>query len=110
MSDIVNKAYYDPTDRSFTFQRTQDITDIIDRNKELQSLMQDHKADWRHTATIPNVIYEQWISEEWARGNKITQIFGPEMEKIVQKKLSDPDNKWLRTDNPSNPFYLGWRK
>jgi len=110
MSEIVNKAYYDPAERSFTFQRTQDITDILDRNKELQNLMQDPKADWRHTATIPNVIYEKWISEEWGRGNKITSIFGPEMEKVVQKKLQDPDYRWLRTDNPSNPFHLGWRK
>jgi hypothetical protein len=32
------------------------------------------------------------------------------MEKVVQKKLQDPDYRWLRTDNPSNPFHLGWRK
>jgi hypothetical protein len=107
---IVNKAHFDPAERSLTFQRTQDITDILDRNKELQSLRQDPKASWRHTACIPNVIYEKWIGEEWAKGNKITSIYGPEMERIVQKKLQDPDNKYLRTDDPSNPFYLGWRK
>jgi hypothetical protein len=107
---IVNKAYYDAGERTFTFTRTQDITDIVDRNKELQALMQDRNAAWRHTASIPNVIYEKWIGEEWDRGNKITAIFGSEMEKIVRRKLADPDYKWLRTDNPSNPFYLGWRK
>lgn len=110
MTDITNKAFYDPADRALTFTRTQDITDILDRNKELQSLRQDPKADWRHTASIPNVIYEKWVSEEWARGNKITAIFGPQMEEVIKRKLADPDNKWLRTDNPSNPFYLGWRK
>lgn len=110
MSEVVNKAYYDQSERAFTFTQTQDITDIIDRNKELQTLMQDPKSDWRHTASIPNVVYAKWVQEEWDRGNKITQIYGPQMEEIIKRKLADPDNKWLRTDNPSNPFYMGWRK
>ena len=107
---IQNSAHFDPAERKFTFVRTQDVEPILESNKRLQNEPQDHKAGWRHTSTIPNIFYDKWLNEEWERGNKIMSIFSEEFARVIQKKLSDPDWRFLRTDNPSNPFYLGWSK
>jgi trehalose utilization protein len=106
----LNSVYFDPSEKKFTHVRTQDVEDIIENNKRLQNTPQDHKAVWRHTSTIPNIFYDRWLNEEWEKGNRITSIFSEEFGKVIQRKLSDPDWRFLRTDNPSNPFYIGWRK
>lgn len=78
-------------------ERTQDCAPILDRNAQLRGERQ--KSDWgRHVASIPNVIMERWLNEELARGNTTIKLFGPEMDKIVARKLRDPDWRWLRTD------------
>jgi hypothetical protein len=108
--EILNRAHFDPVERAFTFQQIQDVTDIMDRNKALQNESADHKVTWRHHACVPNVVITKWLQEEWARGNASLRFLGPGFDEWYQKKLDDPDNRAWRTDNPSNPFYLGWRK
>jgi hypothetical protein len=84
-------------DGTLVVERWQDVEPIIERNKQLQNIEQ--KSDWgRHVASIPNIFYERWFNEEYARGNVDLKMFGREMDKIVAKKLKDPDWKWLRTD------------
>ena len=84
-------------DGNLTAERWQDCEDIVERNKLLQNIPQ--KSDWgRHTATIPNVILEKWLNEEWARGNTELKMSGPEFDRIIQQKLNDPDWRWLRVD------------
>lgn len=78
-------------------ERVQDVEDIIENNKRLQS--QPQKSDWgRHVASIPNIFLEQWLKEEWDRGNHSIRLFDEEFNKLVQRKLKDPDWRWLRTD------------
>lgn len=80
-----------------TVERTQDVQPILDHNAALRSERQ--RSDWgRHVASIPNVIIERWLGEEWARGNTTVRLSGPEFDALVQRKLKDPDYKWLRTD------------
>ncbi len=87
----------------------QDVEDIIERNKLLQNTPQ--QSDWgRHVASIPNNIYSQWLHEAWAAGNVGLMPYSKEMDEIVAAKLRDPDWAYLRTDNPSNPFHVGWGK
>jgi hypothetical protein len=52
----------------------------------------------RHVASIPCVIIERWMNEDWQRGNVELKMAGDEFDKMVQRKLQDPDWKWLRTD------------
>jgi hypothetical protein len=78
--------------------RVQDVEPILDRNKRLQTSAQNKKANWRHIACIPNVILEQWLSEEWRHGNLNLKLFSPEFDALIARKLNDPDWKWLRTD------------
>ena len=84
-------------DGNLTSERWQDCEDIIERNKLLQKMPQ--KLEWgRHTATIPNVILEKWLNEEWSRGNIELTLSSPAFDLIIQKKLKDPEWRWLRVD------------
>jgi hypothetical protein len=82
----------------FIAERIQDVEPILENNKRLQNEPQDRKSSFRHIASIPNIFIERWLNEEYARGNVDIKMFGPEMDKIVEQKLKDPDWKWLRTD------------
>jgi hypothetical protein len=90
------------------YERTQDVEDIIERNKKLQNETQDRKSGFRHIASIPNIILEKWLREEWARGNVALKWCGPEMDALVARKLKDDEWKWLRTDGPRATFVSGF--
>jgi hypothetical protein len=82
-------------------ERAQDCEPILDRNAALRSMPQKSAGTetWgRHVASIPCVIIERWMNEEWQRGNVELKMAGAEFDKMVQRKLNDPDWKWLRTD------------
>jgi hypothetical protein len=86
-------------------EQIQDVEPILERNKALRT--EDQKSDWgRHVASIPNVIYVQWMNEEHARGNTSLRMFTPEFDLIVQKKLQDPEWAYLRVDKPA--LITGW--
>lgn len=97
MPEIVTRTHFDASERKITFERIQDVEDIIERNKQLQTLEQ--KSDWgRHVANIPNIFLELWLNEEYARGNTSIKLFDAEFDLLVERKLKDPDWRWLRTD------------
>ena len=98
----------DPSERKYHFIRAQDVEDIVEHNKDLQSEAQ--RSDWgRHTASVPAVIIEKWLNEEYSRGNVELRFLGPGFDEFFKKKIDDPDNRAWRVDNPSNPFHLGYR-
>lgn len=104
--EIATELHVDHVDRTFTLNRVQDVQDIIDRNKYLQTIEQ--KSDWgRHVATIPNIFIEKWLREEWDRGNVSLQPYSKEMDELCERKLKDPDWKFLRTDK-SESSTAGW--
>jgi hypothetical protein len=98
MSKVVTTVVSEPSERKYHFVRTQDVEPILDHNKQLRSMPQ--KSDWgRHIASIPNVIYEKWFNEYNAgRAVPDLSMFGPEFGKFVERKLNDPDWKFLRCD------------
>ena len=96
MSGLVSKALYDAGERKFTFVRVQDIEPYLEHNKQLRTMEQ--KGDWRHTSSIPNVILMRWLNEEIDRGYKGLRLYSKEFDKIIQRKLKDPDWAYLRTD------------
>ncbi len=84
---------------------TQDVEPILELNKAQRGL--DQKADWgRHIATVPNVILLQWFYEEQNKGNRDLQMYTPEFDQIIARKLQDPDWAYLRTDKPK--LQAGW--
>ena len=97
MSDVQTRLQIDEAERKFTFVRVQDVEPILDRNKALKAVAQ--KSDvMRHIATIPNVILEQWLHEEHDKGNTGLRLSSEEFDRIIHRKLQDPDWYMLRTD------------
>lgn len=97
MSEVETRFHLDPDGRGLAVERVQDVEPILERNKVLRSMPQ--RSDWgRHIAIIPNVILTRWLNEEWARGNTTIRLFGEEMDRLVARKLQDPEWAYLRVD------------
>ncbi len=96
-SDVLSIPHYDPSERKFYIERWQDCEDIVEHNKKLQT-QEQHGDAFHHVGTIPNAIIEKWLREEWDRGNVSLKWSSEEFDKLVAKKLRDPDWRWLRTD------------
>jgi hypothetical protein len=94
------KLYLDHGERTLTFVNVQDVEPILDLNKAQRSERQT--SDWgRHIARIPNSILLQWFYEEQRKGNVTLQMYTDEFDRIIDRKLQDPDYAYLRTDKPS---------
>ena len=87
MSEIIRKIHVDASDRVITFAGVQDCEPIIEHNKRMQT--QQQTGDWRLEAFIPAIVEEQWLNEEWNRGNMI-QYMGKEWMQLLERKLADP--------------------
>lgn len=97
MSGVALRVHQDYGERTTTFERVQDVEPILEHNKRLRSIPQ--KSDWgRHIASIPNVIVEKWLAEEWNRGNTTLKMHGPEWNALLKRKLADPEWAYLRVD------------
>lgn len=94
---IVSRHYSEPSERKYIFERIQDVEPILELNKARQTTPQS--GDWgRHVGSIPLVIIERWLHEEWERGNVSLKPWGKEMDALIARKLRDPDWRWLRAD------------
>ncbi len=101
MSGVTTKLYLDAGARTMTFARVQDVEPILEHNKALRAMPQ--KSDWgRHIAKIPNIIMEKWLHEELDRGNVTLRLYGEEFDRLIERKLADPDWAYLRTDNKNS--------
>jgi len=99
------KLFVDHADKKLHFVNTQDVEPILELNKVQRS--QDQRSEWgRHIATIPNVILLQWYYEEVQKGNLDLQMYTEEFDRIIARKLQDPDWAHLRTDKPK--LQAGW--
>lgn len=109
MQNVLTFVHSDPVERKYHFERVQDVEPILENNKRLQGEAQ--RSDWgREVGEVPMVIIEKWLNEEYARGNVDLRFLGPGFTEFMHAKLRDPDNRAWRTDNPSNPFHIGYRK
>lgn len=84
---------------AFNVLRTQDVSDILDRNKSDQNDGSFNKGytpsgDMKHVARIPLIVLEKWAREA---GIPKKDVYGRKMTDVIRKKLNDPDNKFLRT-------------
>lgn len=105
MNGVAVRILKDSNGQDLAVQHVQDVEPILDRNKLFRA--EEQRSDWgRHVASIPNVIYIQWLDEEHKRGNTTLRMFTPEFDAIVQKKLNDPNWAYLRTDRPA--LQAGW--
>jgi hypothetical protein len=105
MDGVFIKPHLDSNGRDLAIEHVQDVEPILEWNREARR--DEQRGAWgRHVARIPNVIYVKWLDEEHARGNTGLRLFTAEFDEIVQKKLSDPEWAYLRTDRPK--LQAGW--
>jgi hypothetical protein len=101
------EVHVDQSERLLTLNRVQDVEPIIELNKYLQTVKQ--KSDWgRHKAHIPNIFLEKWLREEWDKGNVNLRIFTPEFDALIDRKIEDPDWKFLRVDSQQVQSFMGF--
>lgn len=97
----------DSNGQDLAIEHVQDVEPILERNKTLRTMRQ--KSDWgREIAEIPNVILVRWLNEEHAKGNTTIKLLGEEMDRLVARKLQDPDWKYLRTDSAQVQGFMGF--
>lgn len=105
MSDVLIRPHFDANGKDLAVEHVQDVAPILEWNKEARR--DEQRSDWgRHVARIPNVIYVKWLHEEHAKGNTSLRMFTEEFDRIVQRKLQDPEWAYLRTDRPA--LQVGW--
>jgi hypothetical protein len=88
---------WDEESGRWIFHRVQDVEPILEANKRsVNEKLYDDNPLGRHIASIPCIFIERWLNEEHARGNVGLRIFTDEFDKLVERKLRDPDWMWLR--------------
>lgn len=94
---VATRFHYDSGDDRVYLSSTQDVEPILELNKAMRAERQ--RSDWgRHIASIPNIICLKWLHEEWAKGNVGLRYLSREFDELVERKLRDPEWKYLRTD------------
>lgn len=99
MSDIYSRRRIEGD--TIVFERIQDVEPILDANKALATIPQ--RGDFRHIATVPNVLLERWINEE---GAPVLGMRQEDFARFIRRKLDDPSYQYLRTA-PKLPAYRG---
>ena len=90
----IKYEFIDGEGDSFHIRETQDVQPFIDHNKRLQNTGKDYwraGGDWRHEATIPLGVQMEWLTKYGI------EVWNPDHQKAVVKKLNDPEWKYLKT-------------
>lgn len=100
MSEIITE--YDIQDGLFIRKDTQDVTKIIEQNKEERNsgVNEGRKSQMRKVASIPLVIVQLLKTRPMSEGGPIDlNLVGQDVEHTVRfnKWLNDPDNRAFRT-------------
>ena len=97
MKEVVRRLFVDEGEKRLTFVNVQDVEPILDQNKDDRS--EETNPDWgRRFARIPNTVALGWFYDEHRRGNVTLRMYSEEWDRLVWKKLNDPDWAYLRTD------------
>lgn len=63
MNDVRTEVHVDPSEDRFVVNRVQDVEPILERAKALHNAGIGQSGDWRHAASIPNVIVERYCED-----------------------------------------------
>ena len=91
-------SYYVETDGKLTVKKTENVTNLLKRNKELYNQNDGYtpSKDMKRIASIPRLMLEIWTKEY----NGTNNWFGLPHEtrkKILKQKLNSSDYKYFRT-------------
>jgi hypothetical protein len=84
-------TFEEEEDGTVHIEKTQNVEPILNANKEEYHSGANDRADLRKVASIPLVVWQNWMKETNGAIQKDTVL--------LAKYLNDPDNKFLRTHN-----------
>lgn len=84
MQSDLQTRYFDE-DGKIIIQRSQDIEDILEFNKQRNMEGHNRKSDMRLAGSIPFVVVEQWVKESGLK------IGSKEFSEYIKKKLMSGD-------------------
>ena len=71
----------------------QDVSPLLDANKEAQNESWDKRDDLWHAASIPNVVLMEWITKHGI------EYFNPNHKEGVKRLLNSDEYRYLRVRN-----------
>lgn len=87
-----------------TFQDAQTNADWAQHCRDTQVSGKDMRHKWH----LPNNMVNQFYMDY--AGDGAPPPMNEEFWRYVDKRMNDPQYSKFRTDNPSNPFFIGFRK
>ena len=107
MSDLITSFKHHASDDSLVIVNTQDVEPYLEENK-LRREARTVGKDWKHKWHLPNVFIEKFFLE-YTGG--VFRPMNEEFYRWVDKKvMSDPDLSKFRTNDPTQQFFMGYRK
>lgn len=82
--------HWDGVEDKLVIETVQDVEPILEENLERFNSTEKRHPDFRHTATIPNILVHKWMLEG-------INIWTREGWERAKKLLNDPDYRKLRT-------------
>jgi len=90
----IRTTFHPHGDGFLTVQRRQDCEPVLERNKALQGIPQTRTDGLKHIASIPAIIFEQWVKET---NGELMRMPSHEQQKFFRRKLRDPQWRYLLT-------------
>jgi hypothetical protein len=90
------ETWLEVADGKATYQTRQNIAPILEQNKELFNdegyKKRGIKSGFYHAARIPEAVVLKWMQEG-------VNIFDKNATKAIERKLNDPEYRYLRTSS-----------
>lgn len=88
----IERQWIDNEDGTFTVTEEQDLTALLDRNREIQKDLDGYtpSRDIQYVGTIPPIIHAQFLA-------KGINLYDPAFKKELFRYLNDPDYRGFRT-------------
>jgi hypothetical protein len=95
LTGITKTFDYIPETDTAVIHTTQDVSLILDANKQLANdddvTKKGIKDSWWHYAQIPNIVIEKWLNEHGVN------LYDKNHEKRVFQLLNQPEYRYLKT-------------
>lgn len=83
-------SIYHEQDGQMIVEKVQDVTDIIESNKQKRNSVSGRMGDLVHVAEIPMVVLEKWCNEDGIN------YLRPEHKKALMRKIHERDNSLFK--------------
>ena len=94
----------DDSEGRFTIRTVQDVNPILENNKALQTLNDGYSPsrEMKRVASIPTTILRKWCKDAGIPFRRYLRR-PYEYSKWLERKLADPENRFLLTALPTRP-------